>query len=242
MNSFDYVVVGAGSAGSVVAARLSEDADITVAALEAGSRAVPPAVAEDIAIPSHWALVQHTAVDWQYESVPQPGLNGRRIQEPRGRLPGGTSNLYALMHIRGHRSDYDNWAYNGCPGWSFEAVLPYFRKLEDQEDDTNPTGGKGGSLCVASVERHDPNPTSAAFIAACLELGFPRSPDFNGPQMEGSGARWQGNYDNHYRWCADIPESYAQAETKARQDGLRRCHDSRGVLIDLGTQLNPVRE
>jgi choline dehydrogenase len=187
MNSFDYVVVGAGSAGSVVAARLSEDADVTVAVMEAGNRAPPQSVAEDIANPSHSALVQHTAVDWQYESVPQPGLNGRRIREPRGRLLGGTSNLYYLMHIRGHRSDYDDWAYNGCPGWSYDDVLPYFHKLEDQDDDTNPTGGKGGPLRVASIERHDPNPTSVAFIGACLELGFPRSPDFNGPQMEGTG-------------------------------------------------------
>jgi choline dehydrogenase len=102
-------------------------------------------------------------------------------------MPGGTSNLYALMHIRGHRSDYDNWAYNGCPGWSFEDVLRYFQKLEDQEDDTNPLAGKGGPLRVASVSRHDPSPLSQAFINACAELGFARTDDFNGPQMEGAG-------------------------------------------------------
>jgi len=81
-------------------------------------------------------------VDWAYQSVPQPHLEGRRLPEPRGKLPGGTSNLYILMHIRGHRSDYDNWAYNGCPGWAYDDVLPYFRKLEDQEDDTSPSTGK----------------------------------------------------------------------------------------------------
>jgi choline dehydrogenase len=187
MDSFDYVVVGAGSAGSALATRLSEDAGVGVAVLEAGSREIPDAVAADIAAPSHWALVQNTAVDWHYESVPQPHLHGRRLPEPRGRLPGGTSNLYILMHIRGHRSDYDNWAYNGCPGWAYDDVLPYFQKLEDQDDDTNPTAGRGGPLRVASVERNNPNPTSAAFIEACVGLGFGRSPDFNGPQMEGAG-------------------------------------------------------
>ena len=187
MASYDYVVVGAGSAGCVVAARLSEDAGIHVAVLEAGRRQVPPVVAEDIAIPWHWGLVQNTPVDWGYRSVPQAHCLGRRFPEPRGRMPGGTSNLYILMHIRGHRSDYDNWAYNGCPGWSFDDVLRYFQKLEDQEDDTSPLAGKGGPLRVASVSRHDPNPVSQAFIDACGELGFPRTEDFNGPQMEGVG-------------------------------------------------------
>ena len=134
MANYDYVVLGAGSAGCVVAARLSEDAGINVAVLEAGGRQVPPVVAEDIAIPWHWGLVQNTTVDWTYQSVPQAHCFGRRFPEPRGRMPGGTSNLYALMHIRGHRSDYDNWAYNGCPGWGFDDVLRYFQKLEDQEE------------------------------------------------------------------------------------------------------------
>jgi choline dehydrogenase len=187
MDRFDFVVVGGGSAGCVVAARLSEDGDVGVAVLEAGSRQIPHQVANDIAVPWRMALVQNTVVDWAYESVPQPHLLGRRIREPRGRLPGGTSNLYYLMHIRGHRSDYDNWAYNGCPGWSYDDVLPYFQKLEDQEDDTNPIAGKGGPLRVASVARHGPNPTSQAFINACLELGFPACDDFNGWHMEGAG-------------------------------------------------------
>jgi choline dehydrogenase len=187
MDTFDYVVVGAGSAGCALAARLAEDADVTVCVLEAGPREWPPQVASDIAIPSHWGLVQHTLVDWEHESIPQPALGGRRIQEPRGRMPGGSSNLYAMMHIRGHRSDYDNWAYNGCPGWAFDDVLPYFKKLEDQDDDIAGLAGRGGPLSVVNVSRLDPSPVSAAFIEACVELGFPRTDDFNGPQMEGTG-------------------------------------------------------
>lgn len=186
MESFDYVVVGAGSAGCVVAARLSEDRDVRVAVVEAGSKNVPSTVERDIEIPWHWGLVQNSVVDWAYESVPQAHLEGRRLPEPRGRMPGGTSNLYALMHIRGHRSDYDNWAYNGCPGWSYDDILPYFQKSENQPDSTNPTAGKGGPLAVASAA-DQPNPTSAAFIEACVELGFERTGDFNGPQMAGAG-------------------------------------------------------
>jgi choline dehydrogenase len=92
-----------------------------------------------------------------------------------------------MMHIRGHASDYDNWAYNGCPGWSYQDVLPYFQKLEQQEDDTSPWAGKDGPLYVANARFHEPNPTSAAFIEACRELGYPITEDFNGPHMEGAG-------------------------------------------------------
>ncbi len=187
MDSYDYVVVGAGTAGCAVAARLSEDADVTVAVIEAGSRNVPPDVRENIAIPWHWALVQQSSVDYGYESVPQAHLGGRRVPEPRGRLPGGTSALYILMHIRGHRSDFDAWAYQGCPGWGYDDVLPYFQKSEDQEDETSPVAGHGGPLSVMAVRLHNPNPASQAFYDACRELGFPESPDFNGPQMEGVG-------------------------------------------------------
>ena len=187
MDTYDYVIVGAGTAGCVVAARLSEDADATVAVIEAGSRDIPEQVRRDIEIPSHWAFVQQSAVDWAYESVPQAHLNGRRIPEPRGRMPGGTSNLYIMMHIRGHRSDFDAWAYQGAPGWGFDDVLPYFRKSEDQEDETSPLAGHGGPLSVLSARLNQPSPASQAFYDACIELGFAPTDDFNGPQMEGVG-------------------------------------------------------
>jgi choline dehydrogenase len=150
-------------------------------------RAVVTFRRRDVETPSHWRLLWKTEIDWGYESVPQLHCNGRRIPEPRGRLPGGTSNLYLLMHIRGHRSDYDNWAYNGCPGWCYDDVLPYFQRQEDQEDDTNPTAGKGGAIRLQNAALHQPSPASQAFLDACVELGFPRTDDFNGPQMEGAG-------------------------------------------------------
>ena len=183
MDAYDFILVGAGSAGSVLARRLSERADVRVLVLEAGGTKAPPNVAD----PSLWYTLFGSAIDWGYSSVPQPGLNGRTTYEPRGKLLGGSSNLYIMMHIRGHPSDYDHWAYQGCPGWRYQDVLPYFKKLEHQEDATSPWAGKSGLLYVANAGLHEPNPTSAVFIEACQELGYPRTDDFNGPQMEGAG-------------------------------------------------------
>src|SRR5262245_51925788 len=183
MDAYDFIVAGAGSAGTVVANRLSENSGVKVLVLEAGGHEIPANVAN----PSLWYTLLGSDVDWGYRSVPQPGLTGRITCEPRGKIPGGSSNLYIMMHIRGHPSDYDYWAYTGCPGWSYQDVLPYFKKLEDQEDDTNPQAGKGGPLHVANAWLHNPNPTSEAFINACVELGYPRTEDFNGPQMIGAG-------------------------------------------------------
>ncbi|MDP9313443.1 MAG: GMC family oxidoreductase N-terminal domain-containing protein [Chloroflexota bacterium] len=183
MRHYDFIVVGAGSAGSVIANRLSENLDVKVLVLEAGGTDLP----ENVRDPRTWYTLFGSSADWGYSSVPQRALRDRVTYEPRGKLIGGSSNLYIMMHIRGHQSDYDAWAYQGCPGWSYQDVLPYFQKLEDQEDDTSPWAGKGGPIPVTNAKLHNPNPTSQAFIDACMELGYPQTEDFNGPEMEGAG-------------------------------------------------------
>ncbi len=182
-NGYDYIVVGAGSAGCVMANRLSEQPDARVLVIEAGGTEIGPNVEN----PSIWFTLLGSEIDWAYQTVPQAGLNGRTTNEPRGKIIGGSSQLYLMMHIRGHPLDYDNWAYNGCPGWSYREVLPYFQRLEDQEDETSEWAGHGGPLSVINAKNHEFNPISKVFIDACLELGYPATDDFNGPNMEGAG-------------------------------------------------------
>ncbi|MBO2448751.1 GMC family oxidoreductase N-terminal domain-containing protein [Actinomadura barringtoniae] len=183
MEEFDYIVIGAGTAGSVIANRLSEDPGARVLVLEAGGNWIPAAV--DTA--PLWFTLLGSPIDWGYQSVPQPGLGGRVTYEPRGKAPGGTSNLYIMMHVRGHPSDFDNWAYQGAAGWSYQDLLPYFTKLEAQEDPSGPGTGTGGPQTVTNARDHGPNPMSRTFIDACAELGYPKVDDFNGPSMIGAG-------------------------------------------------------
>lgn len=183
MEHFDYVIVGGGTAGSVLANRLSEDPDVRVLVLEAGGNFVPANV--DVA--PMWFTLLGSPIDWGYLTVPQAALNGRTIYEPRGKLPGGSSNLYIMMHVRGHPSDFDNWAYQGAAGWSYADLRPYFSKLEAQEDQTDPGIGTSGPQTVTNAGGPDAHPMSRVFIDACRELGHPEVPDFNGPQMIGTG-------------------------------------------------------
>jgi len=183
MEEFDYVIVGAGTAGSVLAHRLTEDAGVRVLVLEAGSNFVPTNV--DVA--PLWFTLLGSPVDWGYTTVPQPGLNGRTVYEPRGKLPGGSSNLYIMMHIRGHFSDFDNWAYQGAAGWSYGDLAPYFAKLEAQEDQTDSRIGTNGPQKITNAGGPDANPLSRVFIDACREMGHKEVSDFNGPEMIGTG-------------------------------------------------------
>lgn len=177
----DYIVVGAGSAGCALACRLSEDGKHSVLLLEAGG----PDSAPDIHIPARFSDLFHTGMDWDYETLPQPGLNNRREYVPRGKVYGGTSSMNAMVFQRGHPADYDAWAAQGNEGWSYAEVLPYFRKMQHQERGASEHHGVEGPINVTDPQ--DPNPLSLAFVEAALELGFAHNGDFNDGEQEGFG-------------------------------------------------------
>jgi choline dehydrogenase len=179
--AFDYVIVGAGSAGCVLAARLSEKPSTRVLLLEAGRAETP----REAVVPAAFSRMFKTACDWAYETEPEPALDGRRLYWPRGKVLGGSSTLNAMVYVRGHRADYDGWAALGNPDWSFADVLPYFRRAEDQQRGASDLHGIGGPLRVSDLRTV--NPLSRAFVAAGLELGFPANPDFNGLDQLGFG-------------------------------------------------------
>jgi len=175
---FDYVIVGAGSAGCVLAARLSEDPDVKVLLLEAG----PPDTNENIHVPLGYLKLGATEVDWDYHSAPEPECSGRRIPLPRGRVLGGCSSTNAMVYIRGNPLDYDEW---GVPGWSWKDLLPYFLKAEDNERGASDLHGVGGPLPVS--EGRSNNRISRAFVEAGVQAGLARNEDFNGPAQDGVG-------------------------------------------------------
>ncbi|HUZ00427.1 MAG TPA: choline dehydrogenase [Thermomicrobiaceae bacterium] len=177
----DYVIVGAGSAGCVLAARLSEDPTVSVCLLEAGG----PDSRREIRIPAAFSKLFGTPCDWAFETEPEPHLGGRRLYWPRGKLLGGSSSLNAMIYMRGNRRDYDGWREAGNVGWGFEDVLPYFKRAEHQERGPSEYHGVGGPFNVADLRCV--NPLSAAFVAAGVERGLPRNPDFNGPEQDGVG-------------------------------------------------------
>ncbi|MEB5966029.1 choline dehydrogenase [Comamonas testosteroni] len=180
--SYDYVIVGAGSAGCVLAARLSEDPGNKVLLLEAG----PPDRSPWIHLPIGYGKTMWSPrYNWRFETDPDPHMNGRRIYWPRGKTLGGSSSINGLIYVRGQAQDYDHWAALGNPGWSYEDVLPYFIKSEGNARGANDFHGAAGPLKVSDIEaRHE---LIEAFIAGALQVGVPRTRDFNGPQQEGAG-------------------------------------------------------
>lgn len=179
---FDYIIIGAGSAGCALASRLSEDPDVRVLLLEAGGRDWHPF----IHMPAGLAkLVHRTDLNWNYHTAPEPQLDGRRLWWPRGRVLGGSSAINAMCYTRGVPRDYDDWAKAGAEGWHWAAVLPYFRRSEDNARGADALHGGDGPLSVCDL-RHV-NPLSQAFIAAARQAGLAHNPDFNGAAQQGVG-------------------------------------------------------
>jgi choline dehydrogenase len=175
---YDYVIVGAGSAGCVLAARLSEDPDTSVLLLEAG----PPDTNQNIHVPLGYLSLARTEIDWDYATAPEPGCGGRRVSLPRGKVLGGSSSVNAMVYIRGNRRDYDEW---GVEGWAWDDLFPYFLKAEDNERGSSEWHSVGGPLSVS--DQRSGNRFSPAFVEGGVEAGLARNEDFNGAEQDGVG-------------------------------------------------------
>jgi choline dehydrogenase-like flavoprotein len=196
MNLFDYVIAGGGSAGCALAARLSEDASVSVCLLEAGGSGRSVLIDTPILLA---VTVPRKIHNWALETVPQPGLAARRGFQPRGKALGGSSAINAMIYMRGHPRDYDDWAAAGNPGWGWADVLPLFKRGEHNERGADAFHGTGGPLNVAEVR--SPHAASLAFVEAGVQAGHPRNADFNGATQEGVGL-YQVTQKNGRRWSA----------------------------------------
>ncbi len=198
MNESDYIVLGGGSAGCAVASRLSENPGTSVTLLEAGPWDKSPW----IHLPVGFARLYVTKkFDWEYHTEPEPELNNRRVYWPRGRVIGGSGSVNGLVWLRGSPRDYDRWAQAGARGWSYEDVLPAFKRMETVANNDDPLRGHDGPMRVAEVP--EPTPGCRAFVDACRALGFDRNPDFNGAWYEGVAPN-QLNVHKGRRWSPAV--------------------------------------
>lgn len=189
----DYVIVGAGSAGCVLANRLSEDPAVNVLLIEAGGRDRHP----NIKIPAAFAKQFRTKLDWDFNTEPEPHCDGRSLYLPRGKGLGGSSSMNAMLYVRGHPLDYERWAADGATGWGWENIWPYFLRAEDNARGASEHHAVGGPLRVE--DERSPRPLTARFLVACEEAGIPRIEDYNGPEQDGASMA-QVTQRNGRRW------------------------------------------
>ncbi len=197
MESYDYIIVGAGSAGCVLANRLSADPSVRVLLIEAGGKDRSP----NIKIPAAFSKQFHTKLDWDFATEPEPFVDGRSLYIPRGKGLGGSSSMNAMLYVRGRPLDYDSWEAQGAPGWGYRDVLPYFHKAEDNVRGASEWHGVGGPLRVS--EQRSPRPLDRRLIAASEGAGIPWTRDYNGPEQDGVSMfqvnQWRGRRFS----CAD---------------------------------------
>ena len=225
-SEFDYIVTGAGSAGCVVASRLSESGRHRVLLLEAGIKDSSPWIHIPIGYTKAYA---NPRINWMFSSAPEKELHNRTLYLPRGKVLGGTSSINGMVYMRGDAMDYDNWRQRGCEGWDWESVLPYFKRAEDNERGADEFHGTGGPLRVS-----DPPhiwPLGRAMVEAAVQAGIPRTADFNGAQKEGTGY-YQTTTNNKRRWSAAA--AYLRpARGRQNLTVITQAHATR-VLIEQG--------
>lgn len=198
MTEADYIIIGGGSAGCVLAARLSEDPSVRVLLMEAGPRDTNPWIHIPL---GYGKLFNHPKLNWRFQSQPEPGMQGRRINQPRGRVLGGSSSINGLLYVRGQREDFDAWSRLGNRGWGYDDLLPYFRRAESHQHGADEWHGGEGPLAVSDPS--EPHPLCDAFIAAGIEAGYAANTDFNGARQEGIGY-YQATMRNGRRCSAAV--------------------------------------
>ena len=228
---FDYVIVGAGSAGCALAARLSEDPGTSVLLLEAGG----PDRSPNIKIPAAFAKQFRTKLDWDYLSGPEPALGGRELYVPRGKSLGGSSSMNAMMCTRGRPVDFDTWRDAGCDGWGWEDVLPYFRRMEDNSRGESEIHGTGGPVQV--IDQVDPRPLTGRFLEAAVTAGIPANPDVNAPEQDGV-TQTQVFQRNGRRWSA--ADAYLRPAMKRSNLTVKTNVHALGLAFD-GNRVSGVR-